>query len=168
MASTCGQSPEQVDCPGGGLLDALGDESALAPPPAAARVSSPHQDQLPGCGSLALLFQPLGSSEQLPRGSLSPSPAPSQGDLLVRRQVSRPLGGRAGFSTARRWTAPGSRRWSSTEGGAPDPGASTCPVSVPATVSAGPRRPGDLRSPPSPAAADAGRMLLGLSPRGQD
>lgn len=75
-ASTCGQSPEPVGCPGGGLRGALGDESALAPPPAAARVSSPHQDQRPGCGSLALQFQPLGSSGQLSKGPLLLLPRP--------------------------------------------------------------------------------------------
>lgn len=94
MASTCGQSPEPVGCPRGGLRGTLGDESALAPPAAAERVSSPHQDQRPGCCSLAYLLQALSSSEPLRRGPLLPPPRPQSG---------RSVGEKVGEQAAWQW-----------------------------------------------------------------
>lgn len=167
MVSTRGQSPEPVGCPRGGLRGTLGDESALAPPAAAERVSSPHQNQRPGCCSLAYLLQALSSSEQLPRSPPLPPPRPQSG---------RSVGEKVGEQAAWQWgwvqhhesrTAPGNH-WSRPSSRRADPGAATCLVAAPGTISAGARRRGDLRSPPFLAAAGAGQMRPGLSPCGQD
>lgn len=165
-ASPCGQSPGPVGCPGGGLGGTLGDESALAPAAAAARVSSPHQEQRPGCRSLAFLLQALGSNEQLPRDLFLPLPRPQPG---------RSVGEKAGEQASWQWGCDqhhepaDSAREPQRQPRLPARGlGGRRParwVAEPAPLSAGPRWPGDLRSPPFLAAAGAGQIRPALPPR---